>query len=137
MPVTLARLLPNPEILGKHILEAGSGISCSAIPPTDLAKKVPVYTLSRFGGRSLHPKFLDRPSMQLISWGSTYEMAREMGETARVLFYSAWTPKPWVDAGGAIHRIDEISGPAEFPGTLPDGVFRFDSTYTFWTRPAR
>lgn len=137
MPVTLLRTLPNPEILGKHILEAGSGVTCTSIPPPDLATKIPIFTLYRFGGLSPHPKFLDRASMQLISWAESYTAARELAETARVLFFRAWNPKPWHDSAGVVNRIDETAAPGEFRSEgQPDGVFRFDSTYTFWTRPA-
>lgn len=137
MPVTLARLLPNPEILGKHILEQGSGIACQQIPPADIASKVPLYSLFRIGGRAIHPKFFDRASMQLISWGATYVAAREAAETARVLFFQAVNPKPWADDTGSVNRIDETSAPFEVRiEGQPDGVFRFDSLYTFWTRPA-
>lgn len=136
MPVTLARLLPNPEILGKHILEQ-SGISCSSIPPAELGSKLPLYTLYRIGGAAPHAKFIDRASMFLITWGATYVAAREAAETARVLFYQAVNPKPWSDDAGSVNRIDETSAPFENRAEgLPDGVFRFDSLYTFWTRPA-
>lgn len=135
MPVTLQRLLPNPEILGKKVLEQ-SGIKCEPTVPKSIASKLPLFTLYRIGGASRHPKFLDRASMHLITWGATYVAAREAAETARALFFQAWYPKPWSTSDGVINRIDETSAPAETPdANQPDGVFRFDSLYTFWTRP--
>lgn len=136
MPVTLHRLLPNPEILGKAILEQ-SGITCSAIPPADIGKKVPLFTLYRLGGASVHPQFFDRATMQCIAWASTYVMARELAETARVLFWQAARAQ-WSTADGVLHNVTEVAAPAEVRTEgQPDGVFRFDQTLTLWTRPAQ
>jgi hypothetical protein len=133
--VTYQRLLPDAALLGKAILEQ-SGAPCSPDVPANLLKYCPRFTFYRTGSGAVS-SLLDRATCQCIAWGTSYVQARDLAETGRTLFWQAWQSTPqFMTADGWACRIDEVSAPTETRTEgQPDGVWRFDATYTLWVRP--
>jgi hypothetical protein len=132
--ITYQRLLPDATKLGRAVL-LQSGAPVASEIPADLAARVPLFTFYRFGGAAIHPVLFDRATCQCIAWGSTYELARDLAETGRVLFWQAWR-SGFSTADGWLNRVDEVVAPAETRTQgQPDNVFRFDATYALFARP--
>ena len=103
--------------------------------PADVATRLPFRAVYKLGGTVFHPKFMDRPQVQIVTLAATRAAASDAAEAAREALFDA------VDAqtrfpGGVIHKVVEVASPFEVrTGTEPDGVFRFDQTHQIFTRP--
>ena len=102
-------------------------------PPKMLASKVPFRSIYKIAGTAVG-RFMDAPHVQVTSWHSTRDGARDLAETARVMLLNAWLEQYRTTAGG-IHRVNEVLSPFENRDGTVDGVFRFDATYQVFTRP--
>lgn len=130
--MTDLRLLPDAEALvGDCLTDA----DWSDAVPANLVSKLPRYVIYKTAGTAVHPKFLDKPLIQVAAYAATKDAARELAENARVRLFEAWRAQTRYDAG-VIHKVVEVLSPISVrTGTEPDGVFRFDATYQVFTRP--
>lgn len=128
----MTRLLPDAELLVKAVL---TDCPASSRTPVNVAAKVPHRVVYKLGGVAVHPQFLDKPHIQVVSYAGTRAAARDLAESARVALFQAWRTQARTSLGG-IHKVKEVISPFEVrTGTEPDGVYRFDATYEVWTRP--
>lgn len=128
----MTRYLPDEELLVKDVL---SDVAASPTPPADLATKLPRRAIFKLGGIAIHPRFMDRPLIQVSSYASTRDAAKSLAEDGRSALHEAQRTQHRY-THGVIHRVVEVASPfAVRTGTEPDGVFRFDATYQVFTRP--
>ena len=128
----MTRYLPDEGLLVAEVL---NDVDSSSRVPVDLATKLPRRVIFKLSGTAVHPKFLDRPLVQISSYATSYAAAKALAEDARVALYDAWRSQTRY-AHGVVHRVTEVASPFEVrTGTEPDGVFRFDQTHQIWTRP--
>lgn len=130
--MTDLRDLPDEELLVGDVL---NDVPWSPITPPNLASKMPCRVIYKLGGTAVHPQFMDKPTIHIVSYAGTYDAAKALAETARVRLWNARRAQTRFEHG-VIHRVVESLSPFHpRTGTEPDGVFRFDQTHQVWTRP--
>lgn len=128
----MTRLLPDVEAMLHDFLD---DVSASTRMPDDIAETLPHRLIFKLGGVAVHPQFLDRPQVQIVSLAASREAASDLAEVAREALFWAWRRQSRTTLGG-FHRVVEVVSPFEVrTGTEPDGVHRFDQTVQVWTRP--
>lgn len=128
----MTRYLPDEENLVRDVLAPAES---STKVPGDLVTKVPRYVVRKISGVSVHPKFMDKPIVQVSAYEATRDAAKELAENGRIALFDAWQSQERF-AHGVVHRVVEVASPFEVrTATEPDGVSRFDATYQIFTRP--
>jgi hypothetical protein len=131
--MTDLRFLPDVELL---VLAVLTDVQGSTSTPDSLGSLVPWRVVYKLGGVAVDPRFLDKPHVKVVSYGSTRQLAKALAETARVKLFNAGQSQFRATNLGHISRVTEVFSPFEVrTGTEPDGVFRFDGTYQVSTRP--
>ncbi len=107
--------------------------------PAPELRKLPIVMARRIpGGGAVHPVFLDSALVQVDSFAKTRREASKALSDVLDVFYQAWFNQTLVtgEDGGHINRIEQRSGPAEFPDSDPPAeISRFYSVYELLIRP--
>ena len=129
----MTRQLPDVEVLVPLVIT--DGVTHATRIPADVADHLPFRAIYKLSGTAFHPKFMDRPQVQIVTLAATREAASDYAEAAREALHNAVDAQTRT-AAGVIHKVVEVVSPFEVrTGTEPDGVFRFDQTHQIYTRP--
>lgn len=131
------RLLPDVDLLVREVVtSAVPGVNVGTMIPADLADRLPFVMARRVGGTAVHPRFADRALVDVQVWASDRKTASDLAESVRTALFLAWE-RQTVTPYGSIGAYAETAAPTELRDeTTPDGVYRFQATYSLVVRPA-
>lgn len=105
--------------------------------PADLLDSLPYVTVSRFGGASIDPRFLDSATIDLQTWAGDRGAAFDLATACRNALRDAWLNATVYTDLGHIAHFREITGPSELrTADQADGLWRTQATYSLALRPA-
>lgn len=130
--MTLGLNFPDVEALTAAFL---TDVESGTTMPKMVAAKVPYRVIKRVGGAAVDPRFLDGPLVHVISLAATRDAAKALSVQGGRSLFAAWKAQTVAGSGGHIHSLTEQTGPTEYLGQTPDGVYRFDATYRIDVRP--
>jgi hypothetical protein len=131
-------VLPYADGLVVAILRAALTAEVGTLVPHDLYGSPRPFVLARrVGGAAILPGHLDGATVDVQAYAATRRAAAELAELARTALYVAWRDQT-VFPDGHVAGYGEISGPAELrTNGQPDGLYRFQATYSLALRPPR
>lgn len=132
--------LPDGDLLALACLRAASAKPDSAFGtqiPANLLSSLPFAKVARFGGSTVDPRFLDRATFDVQTWGATRKAAFDFAFEIRTAFRDAWLNGTVYAGLGHISRFREVAAPTELrTPDQADGVWRTQATYALFLRPA-
>jgi hypothetical protein len=132
--------LPDADMLALTCLRAASSKPAKAFGtqiPANLLSVLPFAKVARFGGSAVDPRFLDRATFDVQTWGATRKAAFDFAFEIRTAFRDAWLESTVFAGLGHISFFDEVSAPSELrTSDQADGVWRTQATYSLALRPA-
>ena len=133
-----APTLPDADALVLTALRAGvSGQEFGTQIPADLLNSLPFVSVRRIGGASVDPRFLDRATIDLQTWGSTRKEAFDVAIACRDALRDAWLAGTAYTNLGHISHFREIAAPSELrTSDQAANVWRTQATYSLFLRPA-
>lgn len=131
--------LPDADLLALTCLRSASARPDSAFGtqiPANLLDSLPFAKVARFGGSTVDPRFLDRATFDVQTWGATRKEAFDFAFEIRTAFRDAWLNATVYADLGHIANVDEVSAPSELrtADQLSD-VWRTQATYSLFLRP--
>ena len=129
--------LPDADALVLSVIRAAiPTIKLGTQIPDNLLTNLPYATARRFGGAAVDPRFLDRASVDVQTWGASRKAASDLAYDIREAFRAA-AANQTVYTLGHIARYRENAAPTELRTTdQADNVWRFQASYSLFLRPA-
>lgn len=129
--------LPDADALALSVIRAAyPAIKLGTQIPDDILSVLPYATCVRFGGSAVDPRFLDRATYNVQTWGGTRKAASDLAYDIREVFRLA-AANQTVYPLGHIARYREVTAPTELrTADQADNLWRFQATYSLFLRPA-
>ena len=129
--------LPDADALALSIIRtAFPAAKVGTQIPADLLASLPFGLCARFGGAAVDPRFLDRATFDVQTFGGSRKVASDFAYDIREAFRLA-AANQTVYPLGHVARYREVTAPTELrTADQADGLWRFQATYSLFLRPA-